>query len=146
MSVWYGRWFSYLAALTFVTVVGIYLFDIPTIISGAPDLVKEYYYDNAISSFILDIFLVAAYISVAMYVAGLLKIKGNDHAKQLVALAIVSALISSAFMFYFISGGGAGSFFHRWFKRVGMRAVLYDVILVSSVYLIMVALHKKIFA
>ena len=57
MSVWPGRWFSYLGALTFVTVVGIYLFDIPTIISGAPDLVKEYYYDNAIGSFILDIFL-----------------------------------------------------------------------------------------
>ena len=146
MSVWPGRWFSYLGALTFVTVVGIYLFDIPTIISGAPDLVKEYYYDNAIGSFILDIFLVAAYISVAMYVAGMLGIKGNDHAKQVVALAIVSAAISTAFMLYFRSGAMVGSFFYRWFKRVGMKAVLYDVILVSSIYLVMVSIHKKIFA
>ena len=70
MSVWPGRWFSYFAALSFITVVGVYLLDIPTVISGAPDLVKEYYYDNAIGSFVLDIFIVAAYISAAMYVAG----------------------------------------------------------------------------
>ena len=43
-------------SITFITIVGIYLLDIPTIVSGAPDLVKEYYYDNAVGSFILDIF------------------------------------------------------------------------------------------
>ncbi len=145
MSVWSGRWFSYFASLSFITVIGIYLLDIPTIISGAPDLVKEYYYDNAIGSFVLDVFLIAAYISVAMFVSGALGIKGDDHAKQVVALALVSAAISSAFMLYFNSGGMRGSFFSRWFKRVGMRAVLYDMGLVSSVYLVMVAIHKKIF-
>ena len=145
MSVWPGRWFSYFASLSFITVIGIYLLDIPTIISGAPDLVKEYYYDNAIGSFVLDVFLIAAYISVAMFVSGALGIKGDDHAKQVVALALVSAAISSGFMLYFNSGGMRGSFFSRWFKRVGMRAVLYDMGLVSSVYLVMVAIHKKIF-
>jgi len=145
MSVWIGRWFSYLAALTFITVVGIYLLGMPTIISGAPDLVKEYYYDNAVSSFILDVFLVAAYIAVAMYVAGLLNIDGDDHAKQVVVLALVSILISGTFMVLFQNGYNRGSFFSRWFKRVGCKAVLYDMGLVSCIYLVMVALHKKIF-
>lgn len=146
MSVWTGRWFSYFAALTFITIVGIYLLDIPTIVSGAPDLVKEYYYDNAVGSFILDTFLVAAYIAVAMYVAGILGIPGDNHAKQVVTVALVSIVISGSFMLLFQSGFKKGSFFSRWFKRVGMKAVLYDMGLVSSIYLVMVAMHKKIFA
>lgn len=146
MSVWTGRWFSYFAALTFITIVGIYLLDIPTIVSGAPDLVKEYYYDNAVGSFILDTFLVAAYIAVAMYVAGILGIPGDNHAKQVVTVALVSIVISGSFMMLFQSGFKKGSFFSRWFKRVGMKAVLYDMGLVSSIYLVMVAMHKKIFA
>lgn len=146
MSVWSGRWFSYFAALSFITVIGIYLLDIPTIVSGAPDLVKEYYYDNAIGSFVLDVFLVAAYISAAMYVAGIFGISGNDHAKQVVTVAITSAMISTAFMLLFNNGLAKGSFFSRWFKRVGMKAVLYDVGLVSSIYLVMISIHKKIFA
>ncbi len=145
MSVWSGRWFSYFAALSFITVIGIYLLDIPTIVSGAPDLVKEYYYDNAIGSFVLDVFLVAAYISAAMYVAGIFGISGNDHAKQVVAVAITSAMISTVFMLLFNNGLAKGSFFSRWFKRVGMKAVLYDVGLVSSIYLVMISIHKKIF-
>ena len=146
MIVWTGRWFSYFAALTFITIVGIYLLDIPTIVSGAPDLVKEYYYDNAVGSFILDTFLVAAYIAVAMYVAGILGIPGDNHAKQVVTVALVSIVISGSFMMLFQSGFKKGSFFSRWFKRVGMKAVLYDMGLVSSIYLVMVAMHKKIFA
>ena len=146
MSVWTGRWFSYFAALTFITIVGIYLLDIPTIVSGAPDLVKEYYYDNAVGSFILDTFLVAAYIAVAMYVAGILGIPGDNHAKQVVTVALVSIVISGSFMLLFQNGFKKGSFFSRWFKRVGMKAVLYDMGLVSSIYLVMVAMHKKIFA
>ena len=146
MSVWTGRWFSYFAALTFITIVGIYLLDIPTIVSGAPDLVKEYYYDNAVGSFILDTFLVAAYIAVAMYVAGILGIPSDNHAKQVVTVALVSIVISGSFMLLFQNGFKKGSFFSRWFKRVGMKAVLYDMGLVSSIYLVMVAMHKKIFA
>ena len=37
-----------------------------------------------------------------------------------------------------------GGHFSRWFKRVGMKAVLYDMGLVSSIYLVMVAMHKDI--
>lgn len=145
MSVWYGRWFSYFISLVFVTVVVIYLLDVPTIISGAPDLVKEYYYDNAIGSFILDFFLVAFYISVAMFVSDLLNIRPDDHAKQVVLLTLVSMLISTSFMFYFVGGGAKGTFFHRWFTRVGWNAVLYDGMLVSSIYIVMIAMHTQIF-
>jgi len=145
MSVWYGRWLSYLAALILVTVIMIYLLDVPTIITGAPELVKEYYYDNAIGSFILDIFLVAFYISIAMCISKMLNIRGDDHAKQIVLLAFTSIIISASFMLYFVNGGSEGTFFHRWFMTVGWKAVLYDGILVSSVYILMIAIHKQIF-
>jgi hypothetical protein len=146
MSVWTGRWFSYFAALVFITILGVYLLDIPTILSGAPDLVQEYYYDNAVSSFVLDVFIVAAYIAVAMYVAGIMKVKNDDHATQVVVLALVSVAISGLFMKIFQNGYKRGSFFSRWFKRVGYRAVLYDVGLVCSVYLVMISIHNRVFS
>lgn len=137
MSVWPGRIFSYIIALSFVTLVGVYLLDIPTVISGEPLLVKEYYYDNGISSFILDVFLVAIYISIAMHLAS-----NSDHVQQVATVAISSAMISTIFMLLFNNGFAQGSFFSRWFNKVGMKAVIYDVGLVSSVYITMVAVHK----
>ena len=44
MSVWIHRFFVYLLALSTITVLYIYILDIPGFISQAPDLIKEYYY------------------------------------------------------------------------------------------------------
>ena len=56
MNVWAKRYFSYFLSLSLVTVIQVYILDIPTFISQAPDLVNEYYRQNAISSFIFDFF------------------------------------------------------------------------------------------
>ncbi|MAH19866.1 MAG: hypothetical protein CMB96_00205 [Flavobacteriaceae bacterium] len=144
MSVWIGRWFSYLLSLSIVTVVLVYILDLPTFLSNAPKLVEEYYYGSPVKSFILDIFLIAMYISAGMITANTLNIKGDDHAGQLGSLALASGIISSAFMFLFLAQKGS-SFFARWFKAAGFRAVIYDIILVCSVYVVMIQLHNKIF-
>ena len=102
MSVWIGRWFSYLLSLSIVTVVLVYILDLPTFLSNAPKLVEEYYYGSPVKSFILDIFLIAMYISAGMITANTLNIKGDDHAGQLGSLALASGIISSAFMFELI--------------------------------------------
>ena len=144
MNVWIGRWFSYFLSLTIVTVTLVYILDLPTFLSNAPTLVQEYYYGNAVGSFIFDFFLIAAYISAGMIVANTLNIQGNDHAGQLGSIALSSALISTAFMYMFLARNGK-SFFTRWFKAAGFRAVFYDVILVCSIYVVMVQIHNKIF-
>ena len=144
MSVWFGRWFSYLLSLSIVTVVLVYILDLPTFLSNAPKLVEEYYYGSPVKSFILDIFLIAFYISAGMITSNMLNISSNNQAGQLGSLALSSGIISTAFMFMFLAQKGS-SFFSRWFKAAGFRAVIYDIILVCSVYVVMIQLHNKIF-
>ena len=145
MNVWVPRFFSYLVSLTFVTIVLIYGLDLPTFMSGAPLLVREYYYANAISSFLLDIVLVAAYISIGMVAANILNISSDDHGSQLGIQAVTAGVISSLFMLFFL-GQSNSLFFTRWFKAAGFRAVLYDIILVCSVYFVMIQVHNRIFS
>jgi len=47
-------------------------------------------------------------------------------------------------MLLFRAGLAKGTFFSRWFDRVGALAVLYDTILVSSIFLLMKVIYKRI--
>lgn len=137
---------AYFLSLCVITILFVYVLNLPEFISQSPDLVIEYYHKQALSSFVLDIFLIAAYISVAMYVGKLLKINQNDHVQQLLALIVTIVVISGAFMLYFTMGGSPGTFFSRWFKRVGYKAIVYDVFFICSIYILMLVFYNsKIF-
>ncbi len=144
MNVWFKRSFAYILSLSFITVVYVYVLNIPAYISQAPDLVNNYYYKNAISSFILDIFLIAFYMSVSMYAAKFLNLNQKDNSQQLLAVILSTTIVSSLFMVYFLYFGDKNSFFTKWFSHVGYKAVLYDVILVSSVYVMMIKIYNYI--
>ena len=144
MNVWFKRSFAYILSLSFITVVYVYVLNIPAYISQAPDLVNNYYYKNAISSFILDIFLIAFYMSVSMYAAKFLNLNQKDNSQQLLAVILSTTTVSSLFMVYFLYFGDKNSFFTKWFSRVGYKAVLYDVILVSCVYVMMIKIYNYI--
>ena len=133
------RLFPYLLAFILVNIFAVYLFDVPSYISGAPDLVKEYYHDNMFKTLLLDFVLVAAYIAVAMFVVDKIGLEHDEYGKQVLTVAIVSSMISSIFMFYFRSGAMIGSFFQRWFDRVGTKALLYDAVIVSLIYAVMIS-------
>ena len=132
---------SYLLSLTLVSIVIIYILNVPGYITGADKLIKEYYYDNALNSFILDIGLIAVYIFISELVSYLLNVKTNSG-KLLVTIGSVLA-ISTTFMIYFLSQPQTKSFFSRWFYKVGFNAVIYDIILVSSVYLVYKIINQQ---
>mgnify|MGYP000968151419 FL=1 len=134
---------AYFLSLCIVTAIYVYILNIPEFISQAPALVTEYYYDRALESFVLDIFLVAAYITVAMYAGKLLNINQKDNVQQLIMLCLTTIAISGSFMLYFNSGGSPGTFFSRWFKQVGYKAIVYDMVLICSVYMLMVVIYKS---
>lgn len=142
MNEYVKRSISYFLSLTIVTLVMIYLLDFPGYLTGANDLVREYYYKNMLGSFILDIFLVAFYISMAMIATGYFKIRDNTY--ELLAVMATCVVISTLFMILFQSGYKKGSFFSRWFNRVGFKAVIYDMFLVSTIFVIMKMIYKKI--
>jgi hypothetical protein len=125
--------FAYFTSLILVTVFVIYLLDLPTFLTGANELIKEYYYDHLVESFILDIFLFAGYIAVGLFIVNLLNIRENYQ--KLITVAITSFLLTTFFILLF-KYNNQKSFFSRWFKRVGMLASLYDMLIVSSVFIL----------
>jgi hypothetical protein len=132
-KIWTGRLGAYTLSFIAVTGVLVYLLDLPGYLSGAPKLVHEYYYTNFWYSAALDFFLIAAYISAGMYVSyGM----GWSRSKsgQIAGIILASVLISGAFMAYFITREQTPLFFSKWFHSAGASAILYDVILVSTVY------------
>lgn len=139
----YKRTISYFLSLCIVALILVYILNLPGFITQSDGLVKEYYYKNALSSFILDVFLIAAYISVAMYVGKAIKINQSDNSQQLLVLFLTTIAISGGFMLYFSLGFNSGTFFARWFKNVGYKAIIYDVIFVCSVYIIMMILYNN---
>jgi len=135
---------SYVIALIVVTIILIYILDMPGYITGAHDLVQEYYYDNMMGSFVLDLFLIYAYIVAGKYLSSVAGLKST--ATKILGTVAATIGISGAFMFVFQSGYAKGSFFSRWFARVGWHAVLYDVILVTSVSLLSDIVFKRFFS
>ena len=142
-QMWLGRLTSYLAAFSTVTLVLVYILYLPTLLTGkaASDLVREYYYQTPLRTFALDAVVVAAYVGLAMAVAGWLRVPSEEHAAQLLVVAATSAAVSTGFMVLLPLTMSPSAFFVRWFARVGWRAVVYDVTFLSAVYVVMVAVH-----
>jgi hypothetical protein len=131
----------FLIAYILVTVIGIYLLNIPAAITGETTLVREYYIKNWKINIPLDLLLVFAYFAVAEFIWNATAI--TQTSKRLLVLVAVTIAISGAFCWWFTSQPQTGAFFSRWFYRVGWQAVLYDVILLGSIYIIYVSLSKK---
>ncbi len=134
--------FSYLLALATVTSIFIYGLNLPKLVTGNVGLVKEYYYDNYMSSFLLDVVLIAVYLGIAYTVSGFLKI--SSFVGEWAMVLMVTLLISGGFYLYFLSTPLTNMFFSRWFHSVKYKAVIYDMILVSSVFAIKKFLDHKL--
>jgi hypothetical protein len=117
-----------------ITIIFIYIFKVPNLITNANKLIKEYYYDNFLNSLILDLILFQLYIYAGNYIIKLLKIKNIINKTLIIALTTV--IISSIFMFLFLNFSNKELFFYRWFNKVGFLAVIYDMIIVTSVYML----------
>lgn len=142
-NVWLRRWGAYLVSYVLTTAVVVYGLNLPALLSGAPGLVREYYHTNFWKSNLLDVFLIAAYIWVGMVLAGWLG-WANSAAGQVAGIGLASALISGTFAAWFLSRPVTSSFFSRWFHAAGASAVLYDVIIVTTMYWVAAAGRRRV--
>lgn len=117
-----------------VTIVLIYILKLPNLITNADKLIKEYYYDDFFKSLILDLILYQLYIHAGKYFINYFKIK--NLISKLTVISGVTMVISTIFMCLFLKFASKDIFFYRWFNQVGFLAVIYDIIIVSSVYLL----------
>ena len=135
---------SYNIALAIVSAVLIYGLDLPGYMTGANKLVKEYYYDNALNSYKLDVVLILFYIIIGKLISNLTG--STSEPTKLLSVILGCIIISGGFMIAFQRGFMKGTFFSRWFSKVGWHAVAYDIVLVSSVYLLTETIQRRFFS
>lgn len=126
--------FKYVFSLITVTTLLVYVIDLPTLLTKESALVKEYYIKNYFTHFLLDVILIAIYLGISHYFMELFQI--SDKFMQLMFVAFVTACISGLFYIYFIRVSKSSTFFSRWFHAVKSKAIIYDIILVSSVFFV----------
>jgi hypothetical protein len=130
----------YLASILIVTVVFIYGLHLPNVIVGKTDLIHEWYYTNALSSFVSDIFIITVYIQIGLWVASMFQTRYLCRGvSDIMGLIFVTCVLDVFFMLVFYNGAkynyiSRSSFFVRWFGNVGSIVIFYDIILVLLVY------------
>ena len=131
---------TFITAYIIVALLEIYIFNLPYILTGDSAIVKEYYYKNWKTNLPLDFFFIFIYFIIADMIwtsAGIRK-----TSVRLLVLVGTTIALTGGWCLWFNSRPLTGSFFSRWFRRVGWISVLYDVILLSSVYLVYVSLNN----
>lgn len=124
---------SYTLMFCAVNVLLVYLLRVPYWISNQSSLVDEYYVKNFVKSIPMDYVLVLIYLEIGLFISRQLKLQ-RYFTKRLLVVVLTTALISGGFMLYFLNKPRDGSFFSRWFHSVTWRALVYDMILVPSVF------------
>ena len=130
----------YIASIMIVTAIFIYGLHLPSVIVGKTDLVHEWYYTNAMSSFISDIFIITAYIQIGLWVASMFHTRYLcSGVSDIMGLIFVTCVLDVFFMLVFYNGAkynyiSRSSFFVRWFGNVGSIVIFYDIVLVLLVY------------
>jgi hypothetical protein len=125
---------NYTLSFAFTLVILTYLLRVPHILSGHPQLVNEYYIKNFSTSIPTDWILCLVYLWVANKVITYFNVK-NMHNKVLM-VTLTTLVISVLAMLYFKSQGNPSNFFTRWFKTVGFAGVVYDMFLLTTIYLV----------
>jgi len=125
---------KYTLAYIIATFFIVYIFNIPTLITNAVNLVNEYYYDNILSSLILDYFLIFIYLNICLYF--IKKYHVVNFYKKIFIVLLTTFIISNLFYIIFINLPKSNNFFSRWFYKVGIKASFYDCIIILVTYLI----------
>jgi hypothetical protein len=130
----YDNLVSFIFSFSFVTVLIAYIIKLPYLLTGDKNIVNEYYGKNFSKSFILDFFLFGIYTIIAMSVIKLLDI--TNYYYKVLTVSLVTAIISGAFYIYFITKPKTPDFFSRWFHSANFKAVLYDMVLITTNYIV----------
>tara|TARA_B100001175_G_C19289788_1_gene532964 strand:- start:278 stop:718 length:441 start_codon:yes stop_codon:yes gene_type:complete len=134
---------KYLYAFFIGAFIVVYLLKIPNLLTGADDLLKQYYYDNFIQSTLLDGILIYIYLLIGIYIINKFNIN-NSLLHKIFIIFTTSFIITSIFCIIFISRPKTDFAFSKWFHRVGMKASVYDGIILSIIYFIYNYLQKII--
>ena len=84
--------------------------------------------------FVLCYFLVS-YLFIKLYNTT------NNYIKTLI-VALTTLVLTSLFCYYFVSKKVTTNFFSKWFHTVGYSSVIYDIILLVTIYIFYLFLEQ----
>jgi len=126
---------SYTLAYVLCLVVIVYVLNFPGWLTESYDIVKEFYIKNGMRNFFLDWAIIGLYLLFADFFIRKLELRGN--ASKLAVVAAVCVVLYGVFYAIFTRTSSLrGSFYHRWFTRVGPRGLAFEIVLVCSVYFV----------
>ena len=130
--------FAYTIAYILVTLIGVYILNIPGWITESYDLVKEFYIKNGAKNIIIEWFVFLVYIGSAHAIVTHYNIK--DNVQKMMVIAVVTLALSGLASLIFTNIPFLrGTFFQRWFKETGVKSLIYDVIIMTTMF---VVFHK----
>ena len=134
--------YAYVLAFATVTTLAIYGLQLPQRITGANALVREYYVDNAGFNLLFELVVAFVYITIAQWI--MKKVGAHDFSSRLLTVILSTIGISGAFLLFFLSHPASSSFFSRWFRTARHWTLLYDAILVGSIFSLSVWLERRL--
>lgn len=124
---------AYFISFTTSILILVYIFDLPKYITENQKIVDLYTRKNFIKTFFSEMVTIGIYIGLTEFIIHLFKIKENY--KKLLIVSGVTAVLSTLFVAYHkYSDLGKMSFFRKWFEASGWTYILYEVILVGTIY------------
>jgi len=119
-----------------------YLLKVPHLITGNSDIVNEYYLSNFTKNLPLDFLFVLLYFLFGYIFIRFFNIEKNST--KILIIALCTVILTGGFCYYFTSRKQTTNFFSKWFHTVGYSSILYDVLLLVSIYIIYLYLDKLI--
>lgn len=130
-----------MAVITAITLV-VYVLRLPFFLLPAnQDLVREYFMTNFSINVLIDIVVITAYLALAWW---LMRMAGiYDIVDRLLVVVSTTVILSGLFCLVFLRLPASKSFYTRWFRQVGTKALVYDAILVSVTFLLFMSISSQ---
>ena len=126
---------SYTLAYVLCLVVVVYVLNFPGWITESYDIVKEFYIKNGMRNFFIDWVIIGLYLLFADFFIRKLDLRSN--ASKLSVVAAVCLVLYPVFYAIFTRVSSLrNTLYYKWFTRVGPKGVVFDVVLICSVYFV----------
>ena len=127
--------FAYTIAYIIVTLVGVYILNLPGWITESYDLVKEFYIKNGAKNIIIEWFVFLVYIGLAHIIITHFKIK--DNLQKIIVISFVTLILSTfASLIFTNTPSLRGTFFQKWFIQTGIKSIIYDIIIITTMFIV----------
>lgn len=129
---YFKKTIAYILSFCLSILVIDFILDLPNYIIQNSKVVDIYTHNFFLKTFITEMILIFIYISLSEYIIKIANIKENY--KKILLVAFITGIISGLFVVLHKYILNTNAFFNRWFNATGWTFVLYELIMVVTIY------------